>query len=130
LPAKTVKYLRMVIDGKGPEDLVFHGDPEHHHNGESAGEQVPLDNKWINGSLRGAMRGAGIDDYHGRAGARWITFHSHRHYYVSVMRGKMPEHILRALTGHTTPLMVEHYSHVSLADVAGAAAIQDKILSA
>jgi hypothetical protein len=45
------------------------------------------------------------------------------------MRGKLPEHILRALTGHTTVFMTQHYTHVGLIDVAGAAAIQDTILA-
>ena len=128
LPALSVKYLRMVIEGKGPEDLVFPGDPEHRNHG-TVRTQIPLDNKWINASLHSALRAAEIDDYHGRAGARWVTYHSHRHYYVSVMRGKLPEHILRALTGHTTALMVSHYTHTSLQDVAGAAKIQNAILS-
>jgi integrase len=128
VPALTIKYLRIVIEGKGPEDLVFPGDSEYHTHGRRF-DQMPLDNKTINEALRSAMHAAEIDDYNGRAGARWITFHSHRHYYVSVMSGKMPEHLLRALTGHTTAFMTAHYTHVGLSDVASAAGIQDKILA-
>jgi integrase len=128
LPSLTCKYLRIVIEDKEPDDLVFPGDNEHYTHG-TENEHAPIDAKWLNKAFQGALRRADIDDFHGKGGARWITFHSHRHYYVSIMRGKLPEHLLRALTGHTTALMTEHYTHTALSDVAAAAAIQDAILS-
>ena len=128
LPALTVKYLRMILADKELDDLVFPGNSEHRTHG-SEHVHAPIDAKWMNKAFQGALRKADIDDFHGKAGARWITFHSHRHYYVSIMRGKMPEHLLRALTGHTTTLMTNHYTHTALGDVAAAAQIQDAILS-
>jgi integrase len=129
LPSLTCKYLRLVVDGKFPDDLVFPGDDEHRTHGAEH-EQAPIDAKWINKAFQGALKAADIDDFNGAAGARWLTFHSHRHYYVSIMRGKLPEHLLRALTGHATVEMSNLYTHTALSDVAVAAAIQDTILSA
>jgi integrase len=129
LPALTAKYLQMVLDESPftePDDLVFTGDAAHFRHGTEHPEgKTPIGAKWIDRSFRRAMMMLDI-----ACKTRWITFHSHRHYYVSIMRGKLPEHLLRALTGHTTALMTEHYTHTALGDVAQAAQIQDAILSA
>jgi len=44
---------------------------------------------------------------------RNLTFHSHRHFFNSFVRGKMDDYKLRMLTGHTTQAMTDLYSHVS-----------------
>jgi integrase len=124
LPALTIKYLRLAIDGKAADDFVFPGDRDHHLHGTQH-EQIPIDAKWVNRAFFTAMELAGIENYR----ERYITFHSHRHYYVSIMRGKLPEHLLRALTGHASIEMTNRYTHTALSDVALAAQIQDAILA-
>jgi integrase len=45
---------------------------------------------------------------------RNITFHSWRHFYNSLMRGKIHDSKLRRLTGHKTLEMTEHYTHFNI----------------
>ena len=42
---------------------------------------------------------------------RGITFHSWRHFFNSIMRGRVPDTDLRHVIGHTTAAMTERYSH-------------------
>ncbi len=44
---------------------------------------------------------------------RGIHFHSWRHWYNSMLRGRVEDHALRALTGHKAEAMTERYSHVT-----------------
>jgi integrase len=43
---------------------------------------------------------------------RHLTFHAWRHWYNSMMRGKVEDHVLRLLTGHATEAMTEHYTEL------------------
>jgi len=43
---------------------------------------------------------------------RRLTFHSWRHWYVSMLRGQTADHNLRAVTGHRTEAMTERYTEI------------------
>jgi len=44
---------------------------------------------------------------------RGLTFHSWRHWYVSMLRGTVPDHVLRAQTGHRSEAMTERYTEIT-----------------
>ena len=48
---------------------------------------------------------------------RGLTFHAHRHFFNSLMRGKIADFKLQRLTGHRTEAMVEHYTHLDRSDM-------------
>jgi integrase len=62
--------------------------------------------------------------------ARHISFHSLRHLYNTLLRGAIPDEVLRESTGHLTASMTEHYDHaehdVRLKETA--AAVKKRIL--
>ena len=45
--------------------------------------------------------------------ARGLTFHSWRHWYNSMLRGKVADHTLRALTGHKSEAMTDNYTEIT-----------------
>jgi integrase len=44
---------------------------------------------------------------------RGLTFHSWRYWYNSMLRGRVPDHALRALTGHHSEAMTERYTEIT-----------------
>ena len=44
------------------------------------------------------------------------------------MRGKIEDHKLRMLTGHSTQEMTEHYTHIAKEDLAALVSIQESII--
>ena len=60
---------------------------------------------------------------------RNITFHSWRHFYNSLMRGKIHDAKLRRLTGHKTLEMTEHYTHFNITDFKDVLIIQEQFFS-
>ena len=58
---------------------------------------------------------------------RHLNFHAWRHFFNSVMRGKIPDAILRQLTGHSTEQMTEHYSHFRLEDFRQVVVIEENL---
>ena len=82
IPYKTVKYLNKLMDitpYKGPDDLIFWG----------ADRFIPIRNEIILNNLYSALEGIGISKEARKE--RNITFHSWRHFYNTVMRGKVPD---------------------------------------
>ena len=57
---------------------------------------------------------------------RNITFHSWRHFYNSLMRGKIHDAKLRQLTGHKTLAMTDHYTHFNINDFKDVLSIQEQ----
>jgi integrase len=55
--------------------------------------------------------GEGGQPHPGSRQARNITFHSLRHLYNTLLRGAIPDELLRECTGHLSASMTEHYDH-------------------
>ena len=60
---------------------------------------------------------------------RNITFHSWRHFYNTLMRGKIHDAKLRRITGHKTLEMTEHYTKFSINDFQDVLQIQEEYFS-
>lgn len=116
-PSKTMFYLGEVISTlpyKGPEDLVF----------IDGVQKVPIRNELILKSLYRAFEHIGITKKEREE--KYITFHSWRHFYNSLMRGKIHDSKLRRLTGHRTLEMTELYTHFNIADYQDVRQIQEQ----
>lgn len=83
----------------------------------------PIYYKDITRSLYSAMERIGITDEERHR--RHLNFHGWRHFFNSTMRGKIPDAILRQLTGHSTEEMTEHYSHFRLEDFKPIVAVEE-----
>jgi len=94
IPPQTAEILAVLCQGHKPDDLVF-GDLEFYETAQS---------------LARALEKAGIMTNEERI-ARRVDFHSWRHYFNSVMRGKVSDAALRSATGHLTSAMTGNYSH-------------------
>ncbi len=102
VPSGTFAQLERLIEFspfREPEDLVFHGERRN----------IPITHHWIERKLYAAMRRIGISEEDRRA--RRVTFHSHRHWYNTLLRGKIHDAKLRALTGHGGEVIQNHYTH-------------------
>ena len=87
----------------------------------------PLSNGVILRTLYRAFEKIGISSEDRRE--RNITFHSWRHFYNSMMRGKVHDAKLQRLTGHRTLAMTEHYTHFSIDDFKDVLNIQESYFS-
>lgn len=57
---------------------------------------------------------------------RKICFHSWRHYLNSRLRAcGLPDVVVKAVTGHSTDQMMEHYTHISALDARGVTAVAE-----
>jgi integrase len=120
IPSKTSTCLAKVIDMSpfnDPGDFVFFGSTR----------DLPLSNEAILRTLYKAFKQIGISPEDRRE--RNITFHSWRHFYNSMMRGKVHDSKLRRLTGHRTDQMTEHYTHFQLEDFMDVVEIQEQYFS-
>ena len=119
LPGRTARHLRGLMEASPYQlagDLVFYGSDRAH----------AVDNKRFANGLNRALAEIGIGETEREA--RGLTFHGLRHTFASIMRGKVPDHVLAAMTGHKTPRMVDHYSHPGADELASFAQVQEAIL--
>jgi len=117
VPRKTLVHLGELIElspYQEPDDLVFF-DLE---------RNKPIRNELILKTLYRALENIGISPQERKE--RNITFHSWRHWYNSIMRGKIHDAKLRTLTGHKTLEMTEHYTHFNIDDYQDVRQIQDQ----
>ncbi|MGA2615010.1 MAG: tyrosine-type recombinase/integrase [Spirochaetia bacterium] len=102
LPPKTEKALHALIRLNPWKDgLVFYSTKPGH----------PLGKKMIERSFNAGLDEIGIKDP--ERSRRGLTFHSWRHWYNSMMRGKVPDYQLRALTGHASEQMTARYTEIT-----------------
>lgn len=76
--------------------------------------EKPIGGRTLLLALQGALRAIGIPQDEIRT--RRLTFHTWRHWYNSMMRGRLKDHELRRLTGHSNEEMTERYTQVQLTD--------------
>ena len=113
LTAKTARWLTRITAGR-QSGFLFSADGER-----------PIYYKDISRSLYAALERIGIKEEERRR--RCLNFHAWRHFFNSTMRGKIPDAILRQLTGHSTEAMTEHYSHFRLEDFRPIVAIEESL---
>jgi len=104
LPSRTLDALRSWREktfASGDKDWIFPG--------RVAG--MPIHGTAVNDRLHSAMKRAAIE-----ANGRNLVAHSLRHTYNTIMRRRLPEDTLHALTGHSSRAMSERYDHPQLTD--------------
>jgi integrase len=100
-----------------PTDIVFWG----------KSRDLPLTKTAILGQYKAALDRAGIKEL--ERAKRVLLFHSHRHYFNTYLRGKVPDSQLRRVTGHKTEAMTINYDHASIEHLADIKAVQETMLS-
>ena len=106
--SKLAKHLKIMLQVKkdaSPDDLLFEGTKNNH----------PVNEKPISDHLFKALNNIGITEEDRKN--RNITFHSWRHYFNTYMRGKIDDHVLRGMTGHSSEQMTDHYYSYTEADL-------------
>jgi len=115
LTVRVSDYLGSVVEVSAyqePGAFVFAGP-----NGK------PIEQKAILRNLHAALAEIEISDE--ERTARNLTFHSHRHTFNSLCRGRIPDYKLQKLTGHRSDAMTEAYTHVRLSDFGDVVALQE-----
>jgi integrase len=104
IPARTQALLSTWFENshfKAPDDLVFFGDRADH----------PLNRRTFGDILRRAMSTAKVE-----VDGRFLSTHSFRHSYNTLLRRSLPADVLRALLGHHDERMTQHYDHPAIQD--------------
>jgi integrase len=117
IPQKTSFHLKNVISMspyQEDQDLIFFG----------YDRKVPIGPKIVLKVLYNALENIGISPTEREV--RNITFHSWRHFYNTLMRGKIHDAKLRRLTGHKTLEMTELYTRFSIDDFKDVLQIQEE----
>jgi integrase len=120
IPRRAAGFLADLIvkNGyRGPEDFVFQG-PD---------RSMPLSAYYLVSAFYGALGRIGVDEERRRE--RNIVYHSLRHTFNTVMRGRIPDAKLQSLTGHRTKRMLEHYTHWQLEDYKDVLEAQEQYFS-
>jgi integrase len=89
------------------------------------GGNTPIYYKPMVAELYEALNRMGITETERKL--RNLTFHSWRHFYNTMLRGRIPDSKLQKLTGHRTQAMTERYSHFTMDDFQDVRAIQEEL---
>ena len=119
IPSKVIKYLNTVMDlspFKDDTDFIFHSDRR----------DKPIKPDAVRDNLYHALEKIGVTEEERKA--KNIKFHSHRHFFNTSARTRIPDALLRKLTGHKNSEMTERYSHIDLKDFKEIIEFQEKIL--
>jgi len=93
-----------------------------------SGGKRPMDQRSLRDRLNKAMKNIGIDDEERRK--RNICFHSWRHYLNTTMRSNnIMDGKLRAMVGHSSQEMTDHYTHFNKDDYKDIQKVQNKIIN-
>ncbi|MCF7945920.1 MAG: tyrosine-type recombinase/integrase [Spirochaetia bacterium] len=92
----------------------------------STSKTNPIASSYIRDQFYQAMRTIGISNEDRKK--RNINFHSLRHYYVTFMRGKVAENVLRGIVGHQSSAMSDAYTHDTREQLLEAGKISEKII--
>ena len=98
IPSFVVDVLRSLCQGKGEEEFVF-----------ALNGNGPISGNTVTRGLHAALEGMGISMEEQQR--RRIDFHSWRHFFGTLMRGRIADADLQRAVGHTTLAMTERYQH-------------------
>ncbi|HPA11369.1 MAG TPA: site-specific integrase, partial [Treponemataceae bacterium] len=88
----------------------------------------PITHKTIEGAFnRKVCAALGIDE--AERVKRHISVHSARHWFNSMMRGELPDEVLRKATGHSSVEMTDHYDSTTEKDLKMIRKAQKKVLT-
>lgn len=100
LPVKTYEVLKDLADSNPwGNQFVFYG----------TREDIPIGKKTVDNYYSKRIEAIGIENRRDRG----LTFHSWRHFYNTMLRGHVPDHALRQLTGHHSEEMTDRYSTIT-----------------
>lgn len=71
----------------------------------------PMSKRFVDAAFAQACERIGISPEERKR--RRLTFHAWRHWFNSMMRGRVDDHVLRQLTRHRSEAMTEHYTEVT-----------------
>lgn len=100
-----------------PEDVVFWG----------MDRQRPVSKHAILHQFKVALGKIGIAEE--ERARRVLVFHSYRHGYETMMRGRVPDEQLRRVTGHKTIAMSDNYDHAQPEHLADVKAAQESLFA-
>ena len=120
IPQKTSTALTSLINSHRwgepqPEDIVFWG----------VDRNTPLSKTGILRTFKIALKRIGIEEEERRR--RVLVFHSYRHGFNSMIRGKVPDEQLRRVTGHKTLAMSDTYDHVAIEHLSDVKETQERL---
>ena len=121
VPSKTLRYLKRLADNSihrnVPNALIFANQSNPH---------VPVDHKTVAEKLYAAFNAVGIPEQERRL--RNVTFHSWRHFFNTMMRTRVPDELLRTVTGHRNAEMTDHYTHFQIEDLNPVRELQEALV--
>lgn len=100
-----------------PDDVLFWG----------SDRKTPLSKTAILERFKSALRTIGIKEPERRQ--RNLVFHSYRHGFNTLLRGKVGDEQLRRVTGHKTLQLTEAYDHPDATHLADVLAAQDALFA-
>ena len=122
MPAFTSRalYALLALNRWGdpqPTDIVFW----------SKSRDLPLSKTAILKQFKAALSRIGIEEE--ERAQRVVLFHSHRHFFNTYMRGKVPDEQLRRVTGHKSEAMTITYDHAAIEHLADVKAAQETMFT-
>jgi len=120
IPSKVLDALQLLIAHspyQEPDHLVIWGRDGDH----------PLTKTTLLAGLRRALSRVGILEADQKS--RNLCFHSWRHGFNTLVRGKVPDEQLRRATGHKTLAMSDNYDHAGAEHLADVLAVQEQLFS-
>ena len=100
-----------------PSDVVFWGQDRN----------TPITKTAILKQFKAALSRIGITEE--ERARRVLLFHSYRHGFNTLVRGKVPDEQLRRVTGHKTLAMSDNYDHAGPDQLKDVAAVQELLFS-
>lgn len=120
IPEKVARSLLTLIENSpygGSEDLVFWGRDGRH----------PWSKTAILAGLRRALERVGMPIEEQKR--QNIVYHSHRHNFNTLIRGRVPDEQLRRVTGHRSMKMSDRYDHAGAGNLLDVLAVQEDIFN-
>ena len=102
IPGRTYDLLSEIVEiNPWGNDFIFYG----------VRKDLPLSEKLIQEHYIATLEKIEIDEDARKS--RNLSFHAWRHFYNSMLRGKVEDHALRKLTGHHNEKMTDNYSAIT-----------------
>lgn len=102
VPSRTAEVLQQLIEANPwGNQFVFYG----------RDKSRPIGKRSIENHFRKTLETIGIDNNIRKE--RKLNFHAWRHFYNTMLRGRIPDHTLQKLTGHKNDKMTDRYTEIT-----------------